>query len=354
MKRQWIKEGNKLYLNDSIESLKKLEAHVYNMGADQKGIYLTPLSEGFTFDYKIYGAEIPFINRVVKTWDNSTDNMGILLKGVKGTGKTVTAKLICNKLKLPTIIVGHTMGNFAGALANYLSMVEEDLVVFMDEFEKVFKGSDDDDRSNYGGGEELLTLMDGVQSTVHRRLFLLTTNENHINYNLFDRPGRIRYMKEFSDLSLDAINEILDDRLKHTEFKEECVEYLQTRSLITVDIVISLCEEVNIHKESPSVFADIFNVRKIKKVYNIYQITGSKGKQKEELMHEDVDGDYMSIKKPSRGHVGRTVNLYYDIIGRVTEVDPEENTLVLENGNAKLKYRIEEVDGKHSSFRYTL
>ncbi len=65
-----------------------------------------------------------------------TDNMGVLLNGVKGTGKSVTAKLICNELKnfLPIIIVDKA---YEG-LPQFISKIQQEVIIFIDEFEKVF------------------------------------------------------------------------------------------------------------------------------------------------------------------------------------------------------------------------
>ena len=52
-----------------------------------KGIYevkVSMIAESFTFDYKLYGLNQKFIDYVLKTYDNTIGNLGVLLDG---TGK---------------------------------------------------------------------------------------------------------------------------------------------------------------------------------------------------------------------------------------------------------------------------
>ena len=49
----------------------------------------------------------------------------------------------------------------------------------------------------------------------------MTTNNLSVNENLLSRPSRIRYLKEFGNLSLDAINNYLDDNLSKENYKHK-------------------------------------------------------------------------------------------------------------------------------------
>ena len=52
-----------------------------------------------------FANEDELINRTITSFKSHNKNFGLVLKGLKGTGKTVTAKQICNKLNLPVILV---------------------------------------------------------------------------------------------------------------------------------------------------------------------------------------------------------------------------------------------------------
>ena len=123
------------------------------------------------------------------------------------------------------------------SMIEYLSSLNCDCVLFMDEFEKNFKEED----------STILQIMDGVYNSNHRKIFLLTTNNMSINENLVGRPSRIRYVKHFGNLSMDTVNEYLDDALECTEAREEILEYIDSLTISTIDILKTIVNEVNIH-----------------------------------------------------------------------------------------------------------
>ena len=67
--------------------------------------------------------------------------------------------------------------------------------------------------------------MDGVFSSNCRRVFLLTTNNLHINENLLSRPSRIRYIREFGNLEEHVVRAYLKDNLKDQESTEDVIAY---------------------------------------------------------------------------------------------------------------------------------
>jgi broad-specificity NMP kinase len=180
--------------------------------------------------------ENEFVDHVLKTYENTIGNLGILLNGTKGTGKTVTAKVLANRLNLPVIVL-KSMGDRNQSMIEYLSSLNCDCVLFMDEFEKNFAEKD----------STVLQIMDGVYNSNHRKIFLLTTNNMHINENLVGRPSRIRYVKHFGNLSMDTVNEYLDDALECTEAREEILEFVDSLTISTIDILKTIVNEVNIH-----------------------------------------------------------------------------------------------------------
>lgn len=261
MKNNWITSGNFYALKEVSQQLNALPVAIYRMNEDQmtKEIYLTQVQERFDFSYKVYGIERPLINRIVKTYQHTSGNLGILLNGTKGTGKTVTGRILCNELKMPVIIIPESFGK----IPSFLNEIQQEVIVFVDEYEKIYQDYD---------GKGLLTVMDGVMNSDYRRVFLLTTNRLTVNDNLLQRPGRIRYVKTFGDLPLQSIIEVVDDVLIHPAHREEAIEYIASLECITIDIVKSVVEEINIHNESPFVFADVFNTKQNGDKYNVYEI----------------------------------------------------------------------------------
>ena len=257
----WLKTNNIFKkVNGDFSTINELPLGVYNVGLTLEGWYLEKYADEFTFDYKIYGLETEFCEHVIKTFENTTGNLGIMLTGTKGTGKTVTAKILANAFKLPVIIVKDMGGNNQGMI-EYFSSFNFDSILFFDEFEKNFSEKD----------STILQIMDGVYNIGYRKIFLLTTNQMTVNENLVGRPSRIRYVKKFGNLNLKTVKEYLDDNLKVKEAYQDLINYIDTLSISTIDILKSIVNEVNIHGiEGLTKAKEFFNVSTLKYHYNTY------------------------------------------------------------------------------------
>lgn len=221
-------------------------------------IFLGRIANEFYFGFKLYGIDETFVSHVLNTYNKqaSKHNLGILLNGAKGTGKTVTAKMLCNKLGLPVIIVDRPLNG----LASFLAGINHDCVFLFDEFEKNFRLTDEEGEDR--AGESLLSIMDGVYNGNNCHIFIMTTNELRVNDNLLSRPSRIRYLKSFGDvIDRKILEEYVDDNLKNPEYKEELMDFFDTLTIGTIDILQSLVDEVNLHDCSVSEFKDFFNVK---------------------------------------------------------------------------------------------
>lgn len=227
-------------------------------------IGLRRIADRFEFDFKIYelGTE-PMIRLIKKTWESRPfveggKNLGIIFNGIKGTGKTLSAKLLCNAIGLPVVIV---QNDFKGLLP-FLQSLNFECVVFIDEAEKTFKKGEDDDI--------LLRLIDGVYNA-KRRLYILTTNKLTLNENLLGRPGRIRYRFEFSNLLPQAIEAYLDDNLlpEYAGQREKILEQIDLLEISTIDILKALVDEVNIHGCLPE--TPCLNIPTAKFMYDILE-----------------------------------------------------------------------------------
>lgn len=238
IKQIWLQDGNVFSQGSAttVSHPEGLPKGVYEVKVSMTGFYLSKIAESFTFDYKLYGLNQKFIDYVLKTYENTTGNLGVLLDGIKGTGKTVTAKELCNNLQLPVILV-QSMGDSNDKLIKYLSTtINFDCIFFFDEYEKEFKDSSD-----------VLSFMDGTYNSIYRKVFLLTTNELKVDPNLLGRPSRIRYKKSFSNLSEEVIREILNDILEDKTAIEKVIELTHSMNIITIDLIKAIATEINIH-----------------------------------------------------------------------------------------------------------
>ena len=211
-------------------------------------IGLQKIGDAFEFNFKIYELGCEEMLQIIKrTWESDVfvegkKNLGVIFNGLKGTGKTLSAKLLCNALDLPVLIV---QSPYDG-LVNFLQTLCFECVVFIDEAEKTFKMGEDDDA--------LLRLIDGVYNQT-RKLYVLTTNQLTLNDNLLGRPGRIRYRFEFGNLQPKAVKDYLDDNLliEYADQRESILEQIDLLEISTIDILKALVDEVNIHGHLPEI-----------------------------------------------------------------------------------------------------
>ena len=265
----FIKRGAEMHLaQDSFDVQPTLDDAIYETVQDPKTmeIFLIRTMDKFRFDFKLYGVDETLIRHVVDTYNKqeSKRNIGVLMNGVKGTGKTVTAKIMANKLGLPVIIVDKPLPG----IETFLASIPHDCVFFFDEFEKNFRNEDND---NYTG-ESLLSIMDGVRNSDHSHIFIMTTNELRINSNFLSRPSRVRYMKSFEpNISTEVAEEYIDDNLCNTQHKNEIIEYLDSLEFVTIDILKCIVDEVNMHDCPVSEFRRFFNVKEASYTYHTRQ-----------------------------------------------------------------------------------
>ena len=233
----WIQDGNTFMKGSATTKAhpEGLPKGIYEVKESMTGYYLNRLGDSFIFNYKLYGINNEFIDHFIKTYNNTTGNLGVLFNGIKGTGKTVTAEELCNRLKLPVIIVKSCKGE-DDMLEFLATQINFDCIFFFDEYEKEFKES-----------SSVLSFMDGVHNSQYRKIFLLTTNELEINNNLLGRPSRIRYVRSFGNLPEETTLELLNDILIDKGTIEPVLDLIRQMQIVTVDLVKALAQEVNIH-----------------------------------------------------------------------------------------------------------
>ena len=246
-RQKWVNEGGIYFpISGDTVLLRTPGKGVFNVVKSQNPmdarLGLQRIGDSFEFNFKIYelGCE-EMLQTIRKTWESEVfkrgeKNLGVIFNGLKGTGKTLSAKLLCNALDLPVVIVQYP---YEG-LVNFLQSLCFECIVFIDEAEKTFKKGEDDD--------VLLRLIDGVYNQT-RKLYILTTNQLTLNDNLLGRPGRIRYRFEFGNLLPKAVKDYLDDNLlpQSADQRKSILEQVDLLEISTIDILKALVDEVNIH-----------------------------------------------------------------------------------------------------------
>ena len=118
MSKIFLKRGdiyNQTEDNFSISS--RLDKGIFQIKQDQQTgvLFLERIANEFHFGFKLYGVDETLVKHVIDTYEKQPikKNIGVLLNGAKGTGKTVTAKIMANKLGLPVIICDKSLLEFA-------------------------------------------------------------------------------------------------------------------------------------------------------------------------------------------------------------------------------------------------
>lgn len=275
----WSQSGNSLqYINNPNGILEKLHPAIYVV--EQNPItgqfFLTYRTDRFSLPSTIYNFNSTSVKSDLSStfldqYNKQSNNLGILLSGVKGTGKSLLLKQTANKAlehNLPVILVEESFNS--EALAKYLASIEEPLAILFDEFEKKYSTHSDD--SNYQNG--LLSLFDGTSST--HNLFVLTANDLLSVSPLFiNRPSRIRYNITYSGLSEDFTHEFLTTHLTNPETIEPVFEHLVEIDELNFDTLNTVVNEVNnlYPTESVSTILNILNLSLTKDNYIYYDVT---------------------------------------------------------------------------------
>lgn len=250
----WVKQGNSYSLcSKPISLLKEIPKKVYNLELNPETgeLFLNEYSDKFCFNTKVYNLENEFIEYIIKTYENTSSNLGILLNGYKGSGKTWVAKQLANKFNLPIIMVNKAFSE----LGEFISKINFECVIFFDEFEKTFSSPE----KVYKSG--VLSLLDGIYNNSSRKVFLITSNNiKSVSTYLTSRPSRIRYFKEFKSLPKSFVLEYIEDNLINKSFKEEVFNYINTLEIATIDILKTIVEEINIHNTSIETFKNYINI----------------------------------------------------------------------------------------------
>ena len=231
--------------DDAIDIRENLPIGFYKLeAAPMHGLYLEKADYN-TSHGKIYGKSNIIASHVAEAYEKSDKSLGVLFSGGKGLGKSLTTRLIIEKLMTshPIIIIN----KYIDGMFDFLEPIKNVIYLF-DEFEKTMRGNaneQNNDTKSTTKQDQILTFLDGTASGTHN-LFLLTVNNKcELNDNLLSRPGRIRYHYQFESCDADTIRSYCKDNLKKPELESEVVNTLTATRYVSLDIVRALVDELN-------------------------------------------------------------------------------------------------------------
>lgn len=212
-----ISTGNRFTIHDdSLLTYDKLPADTYIVCfSKMSGFSLEKHPAPETYENKIYGDHNEKAAHVIKSFKRSPRNLGVILSGNKGIGKTLFAKVLGLKAieeNIPLLIVD----KYIPGVANYISSIDQECMVFFDEFEKTFYEED--------AKTEALMLFDGIAAS--KKLFVVTCNEmRRLSEYLVNRPGRFHYHFRFRYPNQNEVKTYMQEKLPkeyHDQIKAIC------------------------------------------------------------------------------------------------------------------------------------
>ena len=260
--------------------------------------------------------------------------MGIILSGVKGGGKTITAQKFCVESKLPVIVVNEP---FEGAdFVNFLINPEiGEAIIFIDEFEKVF---DQDRYYDKNKARDLLTLMDGTYQT--RLIFLLTVNTYNLSDYFVNRLNRVKYRKDYIDLEQSVIDHVIDDMLINKQHRDSIRIFFEKINMCTFDLLVNLIKEMNLFNEDALEVGKYLNLRSEPKKYYVSEEYGGKEYRCRELMLTP-DTKEITISRDDTNYLPTEMEDDYNITikleqAEIIKIDP--TSFVLKYEGLKFKF----------------
>lgn len=227
---------------------------VYTLVHD-RDLYMDYLIEDKDFNfpttYYLDDKDLKFINKPIDTF-KKTEKMttGVLLSGMKGSGKTLMAKKIAKESGLPIIVIDSKVSS--DDIEPFFAKITTDVCVIFDEIDK------------YWSTRYLLTFLDGVKPTCKKIVIATCNDEKEISSYLNDRCSRIRYKKRFGGLEKTTVEGIINDIVNDKNKANAAAEYICSNvETISYDNVIIFGEEI---KNNPNdSFDDIIEFLNIAK-----------------------------------------------------------------------------------------
>lgn len=240
-----IKIGNRVEIyNDTVRTFDALPPKTYMVRfAKMSGFYLEEYADIAVNEEKVYGRQMEKARKVIAAYQRFDRNLGVILSGDKGIGKSLFARLLAVHAMeegIPVLVVD----KYIPGIATYLAGVNQRVMLLFDEFDKTFGGI----KPPEGAQEpqtEMLSLFDGISQG--KKLFVITCNEiRHLNDCIVNRPGRFHYHFRFDYPSEGEIRSYLMDKLEQKYYDEinTIVEFSRKVDL-NYDCLRAIALEVN-------------------------------------------------------------------------------------------------------------
>lgn len=272
---EFIKVGERIVNKPTGLDYDLVNGKVYNLKWDRyNGMSYFEEDGSLSLPSKVYTTKSDdiFIKRV-NTYFQKTSKLstGVMLSGIKGTGKTVMAKVIAKNSNLPIIVVDEDYPT--GRINDFFRKFETPVTIIFDEVDK------------HWDTEDLLGWLDGVQTNAKKLVLFTCNNEDRVNDYLKDRCSRVRYIRHFeANDNARFLREILRDKgIAEDKIKDTYTFIVNNFGLLSIDNILSFIDE-------KLLFPELSN----EEIFNDMNISSKKGKKNiigETPDEEDEDDD---------------------------------------------------------------
>lgn len=250
-----VNSGTRYQIYDeTVQTYRHLPAGTYSVNFHpMAGFSLVQRTDMEAKESHIYGNTINKVAKTLTSYQRQNRNFGVILSGNKGIGKTLFVRLLAQKaieIGYPVIIVDKYLED----VSNFLSSIEQDVLVIFDEFEKTYPITNDEDCQS-----ELLSLFDGIDGG--HKLFVVTCNDvSKLNSYLVDRPGRFHYHFRMTAPSNEEVLEYLNDNLLPQYRSEKLYHTLSNLAVmmeLPYDYLRAIVSELNQGYELQDTMSDL-------------------------------------------------------------------------------------------------
>ncbi len=241
--------------NDSLKAYDRLPAKTYTVRfAQMSGFFLEERTD-LSVKERVYGVHPEKADKVLNAFTAFERNLGVILSGDKGIGKSLFARLLSAKAVeagYPVIIIDQ----FIPGIASYIESIDQEAVFLFDEFDKTF-GSIRQGENEADPQSRLLSLFDGTSQG--KKLFIITCNSLYrLNDYLVNRPGRFHYHFRFGYPSGEEILKYMTDKLGPQYYGEiEKVILFSKKVALNFDCLRAIAFELSLGEPFEKMIQDL-------------------------------------------------------------------------------------------------
>lgn len=254
--------------DDSLKTFDRLPAKTYAVRFAQMTGFFLEEHPDLGVSEKIYGVHPEKVDKVLAAFSQFERNLGVILSGNKGIGKSLFARLLSAKAVeagIPVIIVDQ----FIPGIAAYLESIEQEVVVLFDEFDKTFFSGVRHGMNEVDPQAAMLSLFDGISPG--KKLFVITCNDIfRLNDYLLNRPGRFHYHFRFDYPTPAEIHQYLLDKLGEQYQSEiEKVARFSRKVDLNYDCLRAIAYELKCGDSFETAIQDLNIINTQDEIYNI-------------------------------------------------------------------------------------